>query len=96
MYLQLADFSVFSFSFLFVHPGMSDLAHSCSSCFKVKMRVEGQGGIKSVFAIVILYFELCVQILVPLSGLNDGSNNICPLRQKFHMLFVTIGVGNLE
>ena len=94
MYLQLADFSVFSFSFLFVHP--SDLAHSCSSCFKVKMRVEGQGGIKSVFAIVILYFELCVQILVPLSGLNDGSNNICPLRQKFHMLFVTIGVGNLE
>ena len=49
---------------------------------------------KKVSAIValssfILYFEFCVQILVPPSGLKDGSNNICPLRNQFQLLFVT-------
>ena len=51
----------------------------------------GLGG-KKVSAIValssfILYF--CVQILVPPSGLKDGSNNIRPLRNQFQMLNVT-------
>ena len=53
----------------------------------------GQGGIKWVFEIVplsfILYFEFCVQILVPPSGLKDGYNNIRPLKKQFQMLFVT-------
>jgi len=31
----------------------------------------------------------CVQILVPPSGLKDGSNNIRPLRNQFQMLLVT-------
>ena len=56
--------------------------------------LEGQGEIKKVSAIValssfILYFEFCVQILVPPSGLKDGSNNIRPLRNQFQMLNVT-------
>ena len=38
----------------------------------------------------ILFFEFCVQILVPPSGLKDGSNNIRPLRNQFQMLNVTI------
>ena len=59
--LQLADFSVFSFSFLVAQRGMSDLAYSWSSCFKVRRRVEGKGGIKRVFAIVILFTHVaCV------------------------------------
>jgi len=59
--LQLADFSVFSFSFLVAQPGMSDLAYSWSSCFKVRRWVEGKGGIKRVFAIVILFTHVaCV------------------------------------
>ena len=36
----------------------------------------------------ILYFEFCVQILVLPSGLKDGSNNICPQRNRFQMLNV--------
>ena len=71
---------------------MSDLAHSWSGCFKVRRRVVGQGGMKWVFEIVplsfILYFEFCVQILVQSSGLKDGSNNICPIRNQFQMSFV--------
>ena len=49
---------------------------------------------KKVSAIValsslILYFKFCVQILVPPSGLKDGSDNIRPLRNQFQMLNVT-------
>ena len=68
------------FSFLVAQLERSDLAHSWSDCLKVRRKVEGQGGIKRIFAIVplssILYIEFGVQILVPPSGLKDGSNNI--------------------
>ena len=80
------------YSFLVEQPGMSDFTQCWSGCFTVRRRVEGQGGIKRVFAIVplsfILYFEFCVQNLVPSSGLKDGSNNICPIRNQFQMSFV--------
>ena len=42
-----------------------------------------------VLSFFILYFECCVQILVPPSGLKDGSNNIRPLRNQFQMLNMT-------
>ena len=45
------------FSFLVAQSGMSDLAHSWSGCFKVRRRVEGQGGIIRVFSIVPLSFK---------------------------------------
>ena len=52
---------------------------------------EGPGGKKVSVALssFIRCFEFCVQILVPPSGLTDGSNNIRPLRNQFQMLNVT-------
>ena len=80
--LQLADFSVFSFSFLVAQRWMSDLAYSWSSCFKVRRRVEGKGGIKRVFAIVILFTHVsCVRrfsTLFPWYFLGGGKGGHAP------------------
>ena len=47
--------------------------------------------VSAIFALssFILYFEFCVQILVPPSGLKDWSNSIHQLRNQFQMLNVT-------